>query len=83
MEMSIKKTKMVVIAKYKTRCKLVDQNVVDRTMNFNYLCLDIFNCKDLKEKSKRQATKTTQIADTLIVRTMLWNNKRMNIERKI
>ncbi|XP_055380820.1 uncharacterized protein LOC129611625 [Condylostylus longicornis] len=81
MEISVEKTKNMVISKNPLRCKLaVYEKSIEQVMEFKYLGALITSSRDLTKEVKTQATKASSISGYL--KDVIWKNKHMNIRSK-
>ncbi|XP_045475000.1 uncharacterized protein LOC123680922 [Harmonia axyridis] len=82
MKISSDKTKCMVISKEPVRCKLeLEGVVIQQTMSFKYLGVEITSHRHLYSEVQQQATKAAQITGYL--NTMVWQNKYMLQETKV
>lgn len=82
MEISIQKTKSLVVAKNPVRCKLiVNDQAIEQVMTFTYLGVEISSSQDRKTEVLQQSKKAARMAGCL--RDLVWNNKYMKREGKV
>lgn len=82
MEISIEKTKSVVISKEPRRCKLsIEGKTIEQVMSFKYLGIEISSNRNIKTEVKAQTNKAARISGCL--RQLVWQNKTMSTEAKV
>ena len=81
MEISIEKTKCIVIAKEQRKCEIKLKNTtLIQVEKFNYLGAEISARRDLSQEVKTQVTKGARIAGCLF--GLVWKNKYMSAKSK-
>jgi hypothetical protein len=82
MEISLGKTKSVVISRNNIKCEVkLRDTVIEQVPKFNYLGAEISAKRDLKQEVRTQATRATRISGCLY--NLIWLNKYMSTESKV
>lgn len=82
MEISINKTKTMVIAREPHRCKIViDDKIIEQVMEINYLGIIISAYGDLRSTVKNQVNKSARIAGAL--KSIIWRNNCISKKSKV
>ncbi|KAI4496978.1 hypothetical protein M0802_007926 [Mischocyttarus mexicanus] len=81
MTISAEKTKCLTISKEPIRCKLeTDDRIIEQTMAFNYLGVEITSHRDLHRETTTQVRKVAVVSRAL--KDIIWRNKYLRKETK-
>jgi len=82
MEISVEKTKSMVISREPIRCKLVVYDkIIEQVMSFKYLGIETTSTRSLFNEVRSQANNASRISGYL--RDTIWNNKYMSTNSKV
>ncbi|XP_055389323.1 uncharacterized protein LOC129618543 [Condylostylus longicornis] len=82
MEISVAKTKSLVIAKEPLRCKLaVNDKIIEQVMSFKYLGVEVSACQNRNKENMQQLNKAARVSGCLS--DIIWKNKHMGQVAKI
>ncbi|XP_045465000.1 uncharacterized protein LOC123674152 [Harmonia axyridis] len=82
MQISITKTKTLVVSKEPVRCKLsLENKIIEQVMSFDYLGIQITSSQNRTNEVNGQANKASRISGAL--RDIIWSNTFMNKKAKV
>jgi hypothetical protein len=82
MEISLSKTKSLVISRNNIKCEVKPRDtVIEQVPKFNYVGTEISAKRDLKQEVRTQATRAARISGCLY--NLIWLNKYMSTESKV